>query len=51
MAGRQIFLFSCILIAFPFSAKADDNLVELASRTWCGDAEKETLNQIGRIGL
>ena len=33
MAGRQFFLFSCILLAFPFSAKADENLVELVKKT------------------
>ena len=32
MAGRQFFLFSCILLAFPFSAKADENLVELVKK-------------------
>ena len=33
MSGRQFFLFSCILLAFPFSAKADENLVELVKKT------------------
>jgi S1-C subfamily serine protease len=33
MAGRQFFLFSCLLLAFPFSAKADENLVELVKKT------------------
>jgi tetratricopeptide (TPR) repeat protein len=33
MAGRQLFLFSCLLLAFPFSAKADENLVELVKKT------------------
>jgi len=33
MASRQFFLFSCILLAFPFSAKADENLVELVKKT------------------
>jgi Flp pilus assembly protein TadD len=33
MAGRQFFLFFCILLAFPFSAKADENLVELVKKT------------------
>jgi tetratricopeptide (TPR) repeat protein len=33
MAGRQFFLFSCILLAFSFSAKADENLVELVKKT------------------
>jgi tetratricopeptide (TPR) repeat protein len=33
MAGRQFFLFSCLLLAFPFSAKADNNLVELVKKT------------------
>jgi Flp pilus assembly protein TadD len=33
MASRQFFFFSCILLAFPFSAKADDNLVELVKKT------------------
>jgi len=51
MAGRPFFLLSCILLAFPFSAKADENLVELAARPRCGGVEKETLNQIWRIGL
>jgi tetratricopeptide (TPR) repeat protein len=32
MAGRQFFLFSCILLAFTFSAKADENLVELVKK-------------------
>ena len=32
MAGRQFFLFSCILLAFPFSAKADEKLVELVKK-------------------
>jgi Flp pilus assembly protein TadD len=33
MARRQFFLFTCLLLAFPFSAKADDNLVELVKKT------------------
>jgi tetratricopeptide (TPR) repeat protein len=33
MNVRQFFLFSCILLAFPFPAKADDNLVELVKKT------------------
>jgi tetratricopeptide (TPR) repeat protein len=32
MTGRQLFLFSCILLAFSFSAKADENLVELVKK-------------------
>ncbi|MGD0077961.1 MAG: tetratricopeptide repeat protein [Sedimentisphaerales bacterium] len=32
MASRQFFLFSCLLLAFPFSAKADENLVELVKK-------------------
>jgi len=32
MAGRQFFLFSCLLLAFPFSAKADEKLVELVKK-------------------
>jgi Flp pilus assembly protein TadD len=32
MVSRQFFLFSCILLAFSFSAKADDNLVELVKK-------------------
>ena len=32
MAGRQLFLFSCILLAFPFSAKADEKLIELVKK-------------------
>ncbi len=32
MAGRQFFLFSCILLAFPFSAKADEKLIELVKK-------------------
>jgi S1-C subfamily serine protease len=32
MAGRQFFLLSCLLLAFPFSAKADENLVELVKK-------------------
>jgi len=32
MAGRQFFLFYCLLLAFPFSAKADDKLVELVKK-------------------
>ncbi|MGD0077610.1 MAG: tetratricopeptide repeat protein [Sedimentisphaerales bacterium] len=33
MAHRQFFVFSCLLLAFSFSAKADDNLVELVKKT------------------
>jgi tetratricopeptide (TPR) repeat protein len=33
MASRQFFLFSCILLAFPFSSKANENLVELVKKT------------------
>jgi tetratricopeptide (TPR) repeat protein len=33
MASRQLFLFSCLLLAFPFSAKADEKLVELVKKT------------------
>jgi len=33
MAGRRFFLFSCVLLAFSFSAKADDNLIELVKKT------------------
>jgi len=33
MAGRLFLLLSCILFAFPFSARADDNLVELVKKT------------------
>jgi tetratricopeptide (TPR) repeat protein len=33
MAGRQFFLLSCLLLAFPFSAKADEKLIELVKKT------------------
>jgi len=33
MTDRRFFLFSFILLAFPFSAKADENLVELVKKT------------------
>ncbi|MFH1371450.1 MAG: tetratricopeptide repeat protein [Planctomycetota bacterium] len=33
MTGRGFLLFSFILLAFPFSAKADENLVELVKKT------------------
>ena len=33
MASRQLFLFSCILLAFSFSAKADEKLIELVKKT------------------
>ncbi len=33
MASRQLFLFSCILLAFPFSVKADEKLIELVKKT------------------
>ena len=32
MANRLFFLFSCLLLAFPFSAKADEKLVELVKK-------------------
>ena len=32
MASRLFFLLSCILLAFPFYAKADENLVELVKK-------------------
>jgi serine protease Do len=32
MASKQLFLFSCILLAFPFSAKADEKLIELVKK-------------------
>jgi len=40
MAGRQFFLFSCILLAIPFSAKADENLVELVKKIKWGCMNK-----------
>jgi tetratricopeptide (TPR) repeat protein len=33
MANRLFFLFSCLLLAFPLFAKADENLVELVKKT------------------
>ncbi|MGD1041551.1 MAG: tetratricopeptide repeat protein [Sedimentisphaerales bacterium] len=33
MASRKFFLFSCISLAFPFYAKADEKLIELVKRT------------------
>jgi tetratricopeptide (TPR) repeat protein len=33
MASIRFFLFSCLLLTFPFSAKADENLVELVKKT------------------
>jgi tetratricopeptide (TPR) repeat protein len=32
MARRQFFVFSCLLLAFPFSVKADEKLVELVKK-------------------
>ena len=32
MASRQLFLFSCLLLTFPFSANADEKLVELVKK-------------------
>ena len=33
MLSKRFFILSCILLIFPFYAKADENLVELVKKT------------------